>query len=99
MRKAGPVPGAVKIPDVKAAVHKEWNKLEKMPVWQVTNVKSKKEVIEKAQKKEDSPFCDTDVLAKVLKIQRARRGPMCCGERRVWVLRCVHRAGIVSITK
>ena len=40
----------MKIPDAKAAVDKEWEKLEKLPAWQVTKVKSKKEVIGKAQK-------------------------------------------------
>ena len=29
----------MKIPDAKAAVDKEWEKLEKLPVWQMTKVK------------------------------------------------------------
>ena len=44
----------MKIPDAKAAVDKEWEKLEKLPAWQVTKFKSKKEVIEKAQTEERS---------------------------------------------
>ena len=36
---------AIKIPDAKAAVHKGWEKLEKLPAWQLNKVKSKKEVI------------------------------------------------------
>ena len=40
----------MKIPDMKAAVDKEWEKLENLPAWQMTKVKSKKEVIQEAQK-------------------------------------------------
>ena len=36
--------------NIQDAVDKEWDKLEKLPAWQVTKVKSKKEVIEKSQK-------------------------------------------------
>ena len=32
---------AMKIPDSCAAVEKEWEKLEKLPAWQVTKVRSK----------------------------------------------------------
>ena len=49
--KPKPTPRAMKIPDAKAAVDKEWEQLEKLPAWHVTKVKSKKkEIIEKAQK-------------------------------------------------
>ena len=44
-----PVPQAIKIPDAKAAVEKEWEKLEKIPAWQLTKVRNKKEVIEEAR--------------------------------------------------
>ena len=36
--------------DAKAAVDKEWKKLETIPAWQLDKVQSKKEVILKAQK-------------------------------------------------
>ena len=39
----------MKIPEAKAAVDKEWKKLETIPAWDVRKVKSKKEVIEEAQ--------------------------------------------------
>ena len=39
------------IPDAKAAVDKEWEKLEKSPAWQMTKAKSKTEVILEAQKR------------------------------------------------
>ena len=44
------MPHAMKIPDAKAAVDKEWKKLETIPAWDVSKVKSKKEVIKGAQK-------------------------------------------------
>ena len=39
------MPQAMKIPDAKAVVDKEWKKLETIPAWDVRKVKSKKEVI------------------------------------------------------
>ena len=41
---------AMKIPDEKAAVNKEREKLEQIPAWQMDKVKSKKDVILEAQK-------------------------------------------------
>ena len=38
------------IPDAKPQIVKRWEKLEMLPSWQVSKVKSRKEVIEKAQK-------------------------------------------------
>ena len=46
-----PVPQAVKIPAAKAAVDKEWEKLEKISAWNLTKVRSKKEVIDEARTK------------------------------------------------
>ena len=40
---------AMKIPGTKAAVDKEWEKLEKIPAWVITKVRSKKEVIDEAR--------------------------------------------------
>ena len=39
-----PMPQALKIADAKAAVEKEWEKLEKIPAWQLTKLRNKKEV-------------------------------------------------------
>ena len=44
-----PFPQAMKIPAAKAAVDKEWEKLEKISAWNLTKVKSKKQVIEEAR--------------------------------------------------
>ena len=45
-----PMPQAMKIPDAKAAVNKEWKKLETIPAWDLEKVKSKKEVLLEAQR-------------------------------------------------
>ena len=45
-----PMPQAMKIPDAKTAVDKEWKKLETIPAWDVRKLKSKKEVVKEAQK-------------------------------------------------
>ena len=46
-----PMPQAMKIPAAKAAVDKEWEKLEKIPVWDKTKVRNKSEVIVEARTK------------------------------------------------
>ena len=44
-----PMPQAMKIPAAKAAVDKKWEKFEKISAWNLTKVKSKKQVIEEAR--------------------------------------------------
>ena len=44
----------MKIPDAKAAIDKEWEKLPKLLAWQVTKVKSKKKVFKEAQKERNT---------------------------------------------
>ena len=46
-----PVPQDMKIPAAKAAVDKEWEKLEKFSAWNLTKVRIKKEVIDEARTK------------------------------------------------
>ena len=46
-----PMPPAMKIRAAKAAVNKEWEKLEKIPAWNLTKVRIKKEVIDEARTK------------------------------------------------
>ena len=45
-----PMPQAMKIPDAKDSVDKEWKKLETILAWDVRKIKSKEEVIKEAQK-------------------------------------------------
>ena len=49
VRKFIPMPQAMKIPAAKAAMDQEWEKLEKISAWNLTNVKSKKQVIDEAR--------------------------------------------------
>ena len=44
------MPKAMKIPDAKAAFDKDCAKLEKIPAWQLTKVRNKKEVVDEARK-------------------------------------------------
>ena len=44
-----PMPQAMKIPAAKAVVDKEWEKLEKISAWNLTKVRNKKQVIDKAR--------------------------------------------------
>ena len=46
-----PMPQAMKIPAAKAAVDKEWEKLEKISAWNLTKVRSKKDVIDEGRTK------------------------------------------------
>ena len=43
------MPQAMKIPAAKAAVDKEWEKLEKISAWNLTKVRSKKDVIDESR--------------------------------------------------
>ena len=45
-----PMPEAMKIPDAKTAVDKDWGKLEKISAWKLTKVRNKKEVSVEAKK-------------------------------------------------
>ena len=45
-----PMSQAMKIPAAKAAVDKEWENLEKISAWNLTKVRSKKEVVDEARK-------------------------------------------------
>ena len=79
------VPQAMKIPEEKAAVDKEWEKLEKIPAWQLTKVRNKNDVT--AEKKEQRPYLSFCVFNRSLssqefgvgttisKIQRSSRTP------------------------
>ena len=76
---------AMKIPAAKAALDKEWEKLEKIPGWDLTKVRSKKEVIDEARTKgEKVHFCINDghlsfedcrIGGKAPKVQRSSGTP------------------------
>ena len=72
------MPQAVKIPTAKAAVDKEWEKLEKIPAWDITKVRNKSEVVDEARTKgikvHFASLMDIS-QGKVLKIQRSNCTP------------------------
>ena len=45
-----PLPQAIKISEARAAVDTEWEKLEKIPAWDITKVRNKSDVIDEARK-------------------------------------------------
>ena len=70
-----PMPQAMKIPAAKAVVDREWEKLEKIPAWDLTKIRSKKEVIDEAGTKSAkvhfaSSFEECQLGGKAPKIQR-----------------------------
>ena len=61
VHKFVPMPQAMKVPDAKEAVDKEWEKLKKLPAWQLTKVKNKKGGHSGSTKGEkNSPCCYAD---------------------------------------
>ena len=104
-----PVPFAMKIPDAKAAVNKEWEKREKLPAWQLNKVKSKKEVILEAQRDTEKVHFATSmdicpsqkkrgVGTNISEVQRTSRAPRWHCERRFGFLCCIHRTGLVCVS-
>ena len=85
VHKFVPMSQAMKIPDAKAAVVKKWEKIDKLPAWQLTKVKSKNEVILEAQKEQRTVHFATlmdichlktcGVGSGVSKVQRQGRAP------------------------
>ena len=49
VHKFVPMPQAINIPAAKAAVDKEWEKLEKISAWNLMKIRCKKEVIDEAR--------------------------------------------------
>ena len=80
-----PMPQALRIPNAKAAVDKEWKQLETIPAWQLEKVKSKKKVtLQSTKGQKESPLCYIDshmspqkrgVRTQSTKIQRQSRAP------------------------
>ena len=71
-----PMPQAMKIPAAKAAVDKEWEKMEKISAWNLTKVRSKKEVIDEARTSGATVhFCFTDGHMSSEKCRIGRKAP------------------------
>ena len=98
----------MKIPATKAAADKEWEKLEKISAWNLTKVRSKKEVIDEARtsgaKVHFASLMDichlknAELEAKHQKVQRSSCTPRCYCEKRVRILRSIHRTRIISLS-
>ena len=98
----------MKIPAAKAAVDEEWEKLEKIPAWDLTKVWSKSEVIDEARTKgvkvHFASLMGTCHLKKCCigdkgpKIQRSSCIPRWYYKRRFWILCSIYRTRFISIT-
>ena len=74
VRKFIPMPQAMKIPAAKAAVDKEWEKLEKFSAWNLTKVISKKRVIDEARTAGATVhFASLHVICKMLNWRQSTR--------------------------
>ena len=94
VHKFVPMHQARKIPDAKAALDKEWENLEKLPAWQMTKVKSKCEATKEAHKEQRTVHFVTLIDICDLKNGSAQRWHR---KRRFRLVRCICRAGFVSI--
>ena len=103
-----PKPQAMKIPAAKAAVDKEWEKLEKISAWNLTKVKRKKKVIDEARttgaKVHFASLMDichlknAELEAKHQKNKRSSCTPWWYCKRRFRVLCSIHCSRIISIS-
>ena len=103
-----PMPLAMTIPEAKAAMDQEWEKVEKIPAWDLTKVRSKSEVIDEARKKGAKVYFAS--LMDICHLKNAEletkhqkyKGRVCtprryCG-RWFWLLRSIHGTRITSIS-
>ena len=102
-----PMPQAMKIPAAKAAVDKEWEKLEKIPAWDLTKVRSKWGDRWSKDEGRKSSFCLTDghlssekcrIGDKAPNISRSSCAPRWHCERWFWILCSIHWTRIISIS-
>ena len=97
-----------KIPAAKAAVDKEWEKLEKISAWNLTKVRSKKEVIDEARTSGAKvhfaslmDICHLKNAELEAKHQKYKGRVVLRGDivkRWFCILRSIHWAGIISIS-
>ena len=102
------VPQAMRIPASKAAVDKEWENLVKISAWNLTKVRSNKEVIDEARTKGAKvhfaslmDICHlkkAELETKHLKVQRSGCSPRWYCERWFWIFCSIHWTRIISFT-
>ena len=102
-----PMPQTMKIPAAKAAVDKEWEKLEKIWAWNLTTVKSKKSVIDEARMSgatvHFASLMDMSsekcwIGGKAPEIQRSSCAPRWYCKRKFWLLCSIYWTRIFSIS-
>ena len=99
-----PMPQAMKIPAAKAAVDREWEKLEKIPAWDKTKVRNTSEVIDEARKEGRKAHFAS--LMDICHLKNAEletkhqkyKGRLVLRGGRLWILCSIHRERIISIT-
>ena len=71
------MPQVMKIPDAKAAVDKEWKKLETIPAWELRKVTSKKAIVQKQVWKQslEKKFCVPPARPRSGSRRRRQQGP------------------------
>ena len=107
VRKFFPMPQAMMIPDAKAAVDKEWKKLETIPARNLDKVKSKKELILQTQRENRkvnfASLMDMCHLKKwwvgtqITEVQKQSRAPGGHCERRLWSLRSFNWTRLICV--
>ena len=94
VHKSIPMPQAMKILDAKAAVDKEWKKLETTPAWQLQQVQKQQRCCSGSTKRQ-IPLCFTDgnlsspkcvVRTNIPEVQRSSRAHRRHRQRRFWIL-------------
>ena len=102
-----PIPTAMKIPDAKAAVEKEWKKLETIPAWQLDTVMSKRRLFWKhTETKRKSILLHwwttspqkRGVRTQIKEVRRQCRAPGGHCKRRLWTLRSIHWTRLVCVS-
>ena len=86
-----PMPQAKKILDAKAAVDKVWEKLEKLPAWQMTKKTANEEVMKAVQRE-----LKTIHFATLMDIRHLKNAQPVCTI--LALMQYLHRAGFVCIT-
>ena len=108
-RKFIPMPQAMKIPDAKAAVDKEWKKLETIPAWNMEKVKKQEgghcRSTKRQNRKSTLLNCDGHMppkkrwgRTKITEAYWPSRTPWWHCERRLWSLRSFYWTGLVCVS-
>ena len=94
-----PMPQATKIPTAKAAVDKEWEKLEKIPAWDMAKSRTNLKWLMKQRLTDGHvSFNECWIGDKAPKVQRSSCSPRWFCKRQLWIICSIHWTRIISIT-